>query len=155
MDETNGNYVGIGIYMTINNSEGTITVTEPMEGSPAEEAGIKTDDMIVAVNGEEVTTENVSNMSSKIKGEEGTKVKLTIKREEKTFEVEVERKRIVVNHTKAEIKENSIGYIQIEDFEGGTAAEFKKRYEELKKKNIKSLMGSSGFSMEMCYCRAF
>lgn len=140
MDETNGNYVGIGIYMTINNSEGTITVTEPMEGSPAEEAGIKTDDMIVAVNGEEVTTENVSNMSSKIKGEEGTKVKLTIKREEKTFEVEVERKRIVVNHTKAEIKENSIGYIQIEDFEGGTAAEFKKRYEELKKKNIKSLI---------------
>ncbi len=140
MDETNGNYVGVGIYMTINNSEGTITVTEPMEGSPAEEAGIKTDDMIVAVNGEEVTAENVSNMSSKIKGEEGTKVKLTIKREEKTFEVEVERKRIVVNHTKAEIKENSIGYIQIEDFEGGTAAEFQKRYEELKKKNIKSLI---------------
>ena len=140
MDETNGNYVGIGIYMTVNSSEGTITVTEPMEGSPAEEAGLKKDDLIIAVNDEEVTTDNVSDMSSKIKGEEGTKVKLKIKRGEETFEVEVERKRIVVSHTKADIKENSIGYIQISDFEGGTAVEFQKRYEELKKKNIKSLI---------------
>ena len=140
MDETNGNYVGIGIYMTVNSLEGTITVTEPMEGSPAEEVGLKTGDMIIAVNDEEVTTDNVSNMSNKIKGEEGTKVKLKIKRGEETFEVEVERKRIVVSHTKADIKENSIGYIQISDFEGGTAVEFQKRYEELKKKNIKSLI---------------
>lgn len=140
MDETNGNYVGIGIYMTVNSLEGTITVTEPMEGSPAEEVGLKTGDMIIAVNDEEVTTDNVSNMSNKIKGEEGTKVKLKIKRGEETFEVEVERKRIVVSHTKADIKENSIGYIQISDFEGGTAVEFQKKYEELKKKNIKSLI---------------
>ena len=140
MDETNGKYVGIGIYMTVNSLEGTITVTEPMEGSPAEEVGLKTGDMIIAVNDEEVTTDNVSNMSNKIKGEEGTKVKLKIKRGEETFEVEVERKRIVVSHTKADIKENSIGYIQISDFEGGTAVEFQKRYEELKKKNIKSLI---------------
>lgn len=140
MDETNGNYVGIGIYMSVNNSEGTITVTEPMEGSPAEEAGIKTDDTIVAVNGEEVTSENVSSMSSKIKGEEGTKVKLKIKRGEENFEVEVERKRIVVSHTKSDVKKNSIGYIQITDFEGGVANEFQKKYEELKRKNIKSLI---------------
>ena len=126
--------------MVLNSSEGTITVTEPMEGSPAEKAGIKKDDIIIAVNGEEVTDQNISGMSNKIKGEEGTKVKLKIKRGEETFEVEVERKRIVVNHTKSEIKKDSIGYIKITDFEGGAATEFKQHYEELKKKNVKSLV---------------
>lgn len=140
LDEAIGNYVGIGIYMLVNKTDGMIIVTQPMENSPAETVGIKAGDIITKVNDEEITKDNVLDMSNKIKGEEGTKVKLEIKREKETLTFEVERKRIVVSHIKASVKENSIGYINITDFEGGTAAEFKTKYEELKKKGIKSLI---------------
>ena len=139
-DTAMGNYVGIGIYMIVNYEEGTITVVEPMKNSPALDAGLKEGDLIVKVNGEEVTAENVSEMSNKIKGEEGTKVKLGIKRDEKEFEVEVERKRIEVSHIEAKMLDNNIAYIQILDFDGGVAKEFKKNYEDLKSKGAKSLI---------------
>lgn len=140
LDEAMGNYVGIGIYMLVNKTEGTIVVSQPMEDSPAETAGIKAGDIITKVNGEEVTKDNVSDMSNKIKGEEGTKVKLEVKRGEETLTFEVERKRIVISHITASVKEESIGYISITDFDGGTAAEFKTKYEELKNEGIKSLI---------------
>ena len=140
LEEVTGNYVGIGIYMLVDSSSGTILVTEPIEESPAEKAGIKTGDFIVNVEGEDVTVENVSNMSNKIKGEEGTKVKIKVRRGEETIDFEIERKKIVVSHIKARVLENNIGYIDIKDFDGGTAEEFKTKYEELSKKGIKSLI---------------
>ena len=140
LEEITGNYVGIGIYMIVDSSSGTILVTEPIEGSPAEKAGIKTGDFIVNVEGEDVTVENVSNMSNKIKGEEGTKVKIKVRRGEETIDFEIERKKIVVSHIKTRVLENDIGYIDIKDFDGGTADEFKTKYEELSKKGIKSLI---------------
>ena len=135
-----GNYVGIGIYMIVNYEEGTITIVEPMENSPALEAGIREGDLITKVNGEEITKDNVDEMSNKIKGEEGTKVKLTIKRDDEEFEVEVERKRIEVSHIESEMLDNDIAYIQILDFDGGAAKEFKENYEKLKKDGAKSLI---------------
>lgn len=140
LEEVTGNYVGIGIYMLVDSSSGTILVTEPMEGSPAEKAGVKTGDFIVNVEGEDVTAENVSKMSDKIKGEEETKVKIKVRRGEETIDFEIERKKIVISHIKARVLENNIGYIDIKDFDGGTAEEFKTKYDELSKKGIKSLI---------------
>ena len=139
-DEAMGNYVGIGIYMIVNYEEGTIEVVEPMENSPALEAGIQEGDMIISVNGEELTPENVRDLSNEIKGEEGTTVKLGIKRGEETLELEVERKRIEVSHIEARMLENDIAYIQVLDFDGGTAKEFKENYENLKEQGATSLI---------------
>ena len=139
-DTAMGNYVGIGIYMVVNYEEGTITVVEPMEGSPAAQAGLKEDDIITKVEGEEVTPENVADMSDKIKGEEGTSVKLEVKRGDETIKVEVERKRIEISHIESRMLESNIAYIQISDFDGGTAKEFKKNYTSLKDKGAKSLI---------------
>ena len=139
-DNAMGNYVGIGIYMVVNYKEGTITVVEPMKGSPAEAVGIQEGDLITKVEGETITPENVNTMSNKIKGEEGTKVKLEITRDGKTQDVEVERKKIEVSHIESKMLENNIAYIQILDFDGGTAKEFKKNYEDLKSKGATSLI---------------
>ena len=136
-----GNYVGIGIYMIVNYEEGTITVVEPMKDSPAEEVGMKAGDLITKVEGEEVTIENVNEMSNKIKGEEGTKVKLEITSEDGTVkDVEVERRKIEVSHINSKMIENNIAYIQILDFDGGTAEEFKENYENLKNQGARSLI---------------
>ncbi len=140
LDTTYGNYIGIGIYMIVDSKNGVIEVQRPMEGSPAEAAGIKAGDIINKVNGEEVNAENVSEISDKIKGEEGTTVNLEILRGKETLNVAVERKRIVVKHIKSKVIEDNIGYIQLKDFEGGVAKEFKETYDALKSEGITSLI---------------
>ncbi len=139
-DTAMGNYVGIGIYMIVDYEEGTITVVEPMEGSPAEEAGLQEGDIITKVEDEEVTADNVTDISNKIKGEEGTTVKLEIARGEEVFEVEIERARIEVSHINSRMLDNNIAYIEIIDFDGGTAEEFKENYESLKEQGATSLI---------------
>ena len=139
-DAAMGNYVGIGIYMIVDYSEGTIEVVSVMENSPALEVGMQAGDMITKVNGEEVTPDTVGELSNEIKGEEETTVNLEIKRGEETLELEVERRRIEVSHIESEMLENNIGYIQVLDFDGGTADEFKENYESLKEQGATSLI---------------
>ena len=139
-DTAMGNYVGIGIYMIVNYEEGTITIVEAMENSPALEAGLQENDLITKVDGEEVTVDNVSEISDKIKGEEGTSVKLEIKRGEEEFEVEIERRRIEVSHIESRMLDGNIAYIQVLDFDGGVAKEFKENYEQLKSEGATSLI---------------
>ncbi len=140
MSETTGNYIGIGIYMTVDLERNAIIILKPIEGSPAEEIGLQPGDIITKVNGEEYTGEQMEEASNKIKGEEGTKVTLEILRDRETKTVEILRRKILMTHTEAKVLENNIGYISISDFEGGTADEFKTKYEELKKKGITKLI---------------
>lgn len=140
MTETEGNYVGIGIYMFQNTVDNTIVVLSPIENSPAEKAGILPGDIIKKVDGIEYTGEDFEKISANIKGKEGTKVKLTIQRQDKELEFEVERKKIDLYPVESEILENDIGYIKITSFDENSAKEFKNAFLELNKKNIKSLI---------------
>ena len=141
MDTTNGNYVGIGIYMLLDKEKNAIVIIKPMEGSPAEKAGLLPGDVISKVDGEPYTLETITAISDKIKGKAGTKVKLEICiGETETFEVEVERQKILISHIKTEVLENNIGYIYISDFDGGCADEFTEKYKELEKQGIKKLI---------------
>ena len=139
-DAAMGNYVGIGIYMIVNYEEGTIEVVSVMKNSPALEVGMQAGDMITKVNGKELTPDNVGELSDEIKGEEGTTVNLEIMRGEETLELDVERRRIEVSHIESEMLDNNIAYIQVLDFDGGTAKEFKENYETLKKQGATSLI---------------
>ena len=141
MDTTNGNYVGIGIYMLVDKEKQTIVVLKPMENSPAEQAGILAGDIITKVDGQGYTLDTITEVSNKIKGKAGTKVKLEIKRGEKeTFEIEVERKKILISHINTKVLKDNIGYIYISDFDGGCADEFTQKYKELKKQGIEKLI---------------
>ena len=139
-DAAMGNYVGIGIYMIVNYEKGTIEVVSVMKNSPALEVGMQAGDMITKVNGKELTPDNVGELSDEIKGEEGTTVNLEIMRGEETLELDVERRRIEVSHIESEMLDNNIAYIQVLDFDGGTAKEFKENYETLKKQGATSLI---------------
>ncbi len=139
MVDVNGNYVGIGIYMT-QDRYGNIVVLLPIEGSPAEEVGLKTGDIIVKVNGEDVTDMDLSLVANKIKGEEGTSVNLEIQREEEIITKSIERRKIEINHINTKILDNNIGYIQILSFDDGCAEEFESKLNELINKGIKSLI---------------
>ena len=135
-----GNYVGIGIYMVQNTEKNVIEVLTPIKESPAEAAGIHPGDIIVAVDGVEYSGEEMTAASNSIKGEEGTKVKLTILRGTETLEVEITRSKINTNPVIAETLENNIGYLEVSSFDEGTADEFKTKYETLKNQGITSLI---------------
>lgn len=134
-----GNYVGIGIYMRVN-KDGNVEVLEPIKGSPAEEAGVKAGDIIVYVNEENMIGIDSDIVSSKIKGEEGTKVKITVVRENEYVDFEIERKAIKVYHVESEMLEGNIGYISLMTFDEGCADEFKNAYLELKNKGAKNII---------------
>ena len=135
-----GNYYGVGIYLTNNIEDNTITIVSPVKGTPAEAAGILPGDIILKVDDVSYTGEQLNEASSKIKGPDGTKVKLQIKRKDEILDFEIERKHIKLNHVEGEVLSNNIGYIQIASFDEGCAEEFEEKYNELKNKNIKSLI---------------
>lgn len=140
MQETTGKYVGIGVYIANNTQTNQIVVLMPMKGSPAEEAGIKTGDIITKIEGKAYTGEELSEASSALKQEEGTKVQIEILRGEEVLTLEVERREVKVNHVEAEVLENNIGYMQISAFDEGCYEEFKQKWEELQAKNITSFI---------------
>ena len=140
MQDTMGNFVGIGIYMVQDTKTNQIMVLAPIKGSPAEKAGIQPGDYIVAVNGEKCTADDMTAIATKIKGEEGSKVKLQILRGEETLDFEITRENVIVNPVEGEVLENNIGYIEFSSFDENTAEDFKNKFEELQSKGITSLI---------------
>lgn len=138
--ETEGNYVGIGIYMIQNTENNTILVLYPIKGSPAEKAGILTGDIIKKVDGVECTGEDFEKISSNIKGKEGTKVSIEIERNGEILTFEVERKKIDLYPIETEMLENNMGYINITSFDSDCAKEFKTVYNELNKNKLNGLI---------------
>ena len=140
MEDTLGNYVGIGIYMTADKKSDKVKVLSPIKDSPAEKAGIEPGDIIVSVNGKTYNSSEMSTMTNDIKGEEGTEVEITILRGTETKEFKIKREKIKVNPVESKVLENNIGYIKFTSFDETTAEDFKTKYEELKKSKIKSLI---------------
>ena len=140
LEDTTGNFVGIGIYMTKDTSANKIMVLSPIKGSPAEKAGILPGDYIISVDGVTYTADDMSVAVNKIKGEVGSSVKIEILRNSETKTFEIKRENIKVNPVEGKVLENNIGYIEFSSFDEGTADDFKAKYEELAKKGIKSLV---------------
>ncbi len=130
IENTEGNYVGIGVYITVT-EDGEIVVYGIFDDSPAKESGILAGDIIKKVNGEEVTLDNYENLINKIKGEEGTKVNLTILRDGEELEFEVLRQKLDVQTVEYKMLEDNIGYIRISQFDRVTTEQFKTAFEDL------------------------
>lgn len=139
MTSVNGNYVGIGIYMTKNDND-DIVVLLPIEGSPAKEANIKMGDIIVKVNGIECNGLELNEVANLVKGEEGSKVNLEILRGEETFTFEVERRTVELKYIDSKVLDNNMGYIQMLSFEEGISDKLKEEIEKLKKQNVESII---------------
>lgn len=137
---TNGNYVGIGIYMSADTQNNKIIVTSPIKNSPAEIAGIKSGDIIVKVDGKEYDASDIDIMANNIKGKEGTHVELEILRGSETLNFNVERKSVQLYPVEGSIIDNEIGYIILNSFDENCSNEFKDVYNELSEKGIKSLI---------------
>jgi carboxyl-terminal processing protease len=115
---TNGNYGGLGL--TVSMEDGIVKVIAPTEDTPAWRAGIKSGDYITHINGEFLNGITLDQAVEKMKGAPGTPVKLTIVRpgRDKPLDITLVRERIELRPVKWEIKDGSIGYINIDTFSG-------------------------------------
>lgn len=140
MEDTTGNFVGVGIYMVKNTENNKIQVLAPIKNSPAEIAGILPEDYIISVDGKEYSGDEMSTCANEIKGKEGSTVKLKIQRGDQLLDFELKREMIRLNPVEGKVLENNIGYIEFTSFDEGTAEDFKAKFEELSNQGIKSLI---------------
>lgn len=135
-----GEYCGIGASLLQNADTGLITIVKTFKGSPAQEAGLKTDDILYKVEGEEVTGEDLSEVVARVKGKEGTTVKVTIMRGTEEMDLELVRKTISVPTVEYEMLDNNMGYIIISEFDEITTSQWTEAYETLKQQGMTSLI---------------
>lgn len=140
MEDTKGNFVGIGIYMIQDKKSDKIMIVAPIKNSPAEKAGVQAGDLILAVDGQECTANDMNTISSKIKGEAGTIVKLKLQRRNETLELDIKRENVTVNPVESKMLESNIGYIKFTSFDENTSEDFKKNFETLQKQGAKALI---------------
>lgn len=140
MEQTSGTFVGIGVVISPVEDENLITVVAPMEGSPAEKSGIKSGDKILKVNGEDVSSKQMDKALTLIKGEEGTTVNITIKRNNQVLDFDVKREKIINKTIEYKVIDDNIGYIKMYSFDEHTYKDFTKALDKLEAKNIKGLV---------------
>lgn len=141
-EETSGEYVGVGVQVSQDPDTKLITVTKVFKGGPAEEAGMLKGDVVTAVGDWELSGEDVSDVVDKIKGTEGTEVKLTVYREsiKDYVDLTMDRRKVENPTVIWEMLENSIGYVQVTDFYDVTSSQYVQAIEELESQGMQALV---------------
>lgn len=142
MESSSGVYCGIGASVSQNAKTGVISIVKPFVNSPAYKAGLLPGDILYKVDGVEVTGDDLTEVVSRIKGKEGTKVKLIIYREGKSDPIEytIARGSVEVPTIEYKMMDNKIGYIAVSEFDEVTADQFIKAVNDLDKQGQKGLV---------------
>jgi carboxyl-terminal processing protease len=139
---TNGVYYGIGAVLSQNYNTMAVSILHVYDGTPAQQAGIKDGDVILKVGDVDGSSMELSKLVQLIKGDEGTKVHLSILREgeQKELEFDVERKKIEVPTIESQLLSDQTGLVQITEFSEVTAEQFSQAVKELQAQGANSLI---------------
>ena len=134
--ETKGEFGGLGIEITM--QAGLVKVISPIEGTPADKAGIKAGDFIIRINNTQVKGLNLFEAVSMMRGKVGTKINLVIRRENIDDELKFTLTRgiIKIREVSAEVKLNSIGYIRLRAFNQKSHNQLKEKIKSFKSKRL-------------------
>ena len=135
---TTGEFGGLGMEVVM--EDGFVKVIAPIDDTPAAEAGITTGDLIIRIDGKSISGTNLQDATSKMRGEPGTPITLTILRENESDPLEIKLIRAVVrvNTVKRKKLSSQIGYLRVGQFQLSTA--------EIFRKELKMLRDTDGFS---------
>ncbi len=129
--ENTGTYCGIGATVMQDTETGYIKVVKPFQNGPAFEVGIRTNDYITEIAGEDVSQMDLNNAVAIMKGEAGTTVNVKILRDGKEMSFDIVRREIEIETVEYEMLEDKIGYVAVSSFEGKTAEHFAEAIDEL------------------------
>lgn len=139
MNQSKGAMKGIGVTVTSKDNE--VYIVSIVKGSPAENAGLKAEDVIQKIDGTEYKGEELSDAVEAIGNANGNILKFTIKRGEETFDVDITPEEFKVSVVEGEMIDSSVGYIKLDSFMNENLTEdFKAEIEELKNQGMKSLI---------------
>ena len=132
---TIGEFEGVGVEITVR--DGNLTVISPIEGSPAEEAGMKPGDVIVSVDGRGTEEKNIAEALDMIRGREGTSVELSVRRDGESAlkNFTITRRVVKLKSVESRLVEKGIGYIKLSQFHRDSADEFLDSYGRLEREN--------------------
>ncbi len=138
--DTSGELTGVGIQITLDEETEQIRVIAPIDDTPAEKAGITSQDLITAINGKSTKGMDLNEAVKLIRGKPGTEVTLTIQRGEKTLQYDITRAQIEVSAVKTDLKQISdnetVGYIRLNQFNANAAGEMRTAIKNLEQKGV-------------------
>ncbi|MBI2932057.1 MAG: PDZ domain-containing protein, partial [Planctomycetes bacterium] len=135
-----GNFFGVGIVVEEDRETGYVTVVTPLEDTPAFQADILPGDKMIKINGEDIKGQNLNDVVRKIKGEEGTKVTITLaRRGREPFDVTLTRAQITIVAVKHKMLDERMGYVRISDFTE-MLPQFDKAIADLRSKGMKGIV---------------
>ncbi|WP_242831969.1 S41 family peptidase [Butyrivibrio sp. VCD2006] len=142
MSDTQGIYYGIGAYVSMDKDTNLPRITGTIKNSPAEKIGLKANDVIYKVAGENVQGMTLSEVVGLIRGEIGTEVTITIYREGEPdyLDYTLKRDKVEAQTVNTTMLEDNIGYLGITEFDSVTPEQFNQGMEELRKKKMEALV---------------
>ena len=141
IDETlTGSFGGIGAELRSENNK--VIISNTREGTPSQKIGLQENDVILKVNGEDMEGKSISYVVSKVRGEIGTDVTLTIQRGSQELEVKITRAKISIETVKGTVDEtdSTIGHVKINSFAKNTAKEVENTVTDLRQKGVKKFI---------------
>ena len=141
IDETlTGSFGGIGAELRSENNK--VIISNTREGTPSQKIGLQENDVILKVDGEDMEGKNISYVVSKVRGEVGTDVTLTIQRGSQELEVKITRAKISIETVKGTLDETdpTIGHVKINSFAKNTAQEVENAVTDLRQKGVKKFI---------------
>ncbi|MGB3510409.1 MAG: carboxyl-terminal processing protease CtpA [Microcoleaceae cyanobacterium] len=147
--DTSGELTGVGLQIALDPQTGELTVISPLEGSPAEAAGIQARDRILKIDGQATTEFTLDEAANRMRGKVGSSVVLTIFREssDEPQDIKLIRDKIEINPVYAELKSNSetglIGYIRLSQFNANATAEIRQAVENFEQQ------GAIGYVLDL------
>ncbi len=157
LDDLSGEFSGIGAEVGMENLDDpddleactvvtatcAMVIVAPLEGSPAEEAGLRPGDQVLAIDGTSTMGESVSSLVYVVRGEAGTDVVLSIRRAGETFDVTVTRAVIDLEEVRAELLDGGIGYVRLTSFTDRAPDAFRDALADLRSQ------GASAFVLDL------
>ncbi len=148
-EEISGEYGGLGIYFSKTyteyqdaDDESTLycNITQVFPNTPSAKAGLKAGDMITHINGESVVSMSANECASKMKGEVGTTVEITIQRKTSTFTLTLTRAKVIVPTVEYSMLDNGVAYLRITEFSQNTLSAVEEALDSLEKDGMTSLI---------------
>ncbi|MBP7733194.1 MAG: S41 family peptidase [Caldisericia bacterium] len=139
-EQTTGEYSGIGVIIQLDDNKRSIRVAQVFSPSPANDAGVQEGWIIHAINDEVLSTTDLEIVSSKIRGEIGTKVKIDFLSDGKTIQKTITRAKVEINSVSYKMIGNDVGYIYLSSFMTNSAQEMREAINNLELKGAKKFI---------------
>ena len=154
LEQEENAYVGVGITIEQQTDDSGFLIVMVTDGGPAKEAGIEVNDLLIGVESQNVRGMTTDEVGALVKGEEGTKVALTVLRKGENMTFSVERRRIEQPVAEGELLEGGIGLVRIQNFDARCAEETIAAIEKLRSEGARKLIfdvrnNPGGFAEEL------